>query len=147
MRLPPQPEPRRGRIEIIPMIDAIFFLLVYFMMTSLSLTQMETRGMELPRSRTASVRVEKKAVVSVAKDGALFLDSDRVSEKELVRRLRARVAAAPETYVVLTGDRGAQAAPLLRAFDLAKQADAARVVFATAPQQQGAVAGEGTKEP
>jgi biopolymer transport protein ExbD len=133
MRLPQPPEPRRGRIEIIPMIDAIFFLLVYFMMTSLSLTQMQTHGVALPRSRTASVKAEKRTVVSVTKSGALYLDADRVTEKELVRRVRARVAADPSAYVVLTGDRDGDAALLLRAFDLVKQADAGRVVFATSP--------------
>ena len=138
MRLPPQPEPRRGRIEIIPMIDAIFFLLVYFMMTSLSLTQMETHGITLPESRTASVRAENKVVVSVTKSGDLFLDSDRVTERELVRRVSAKVAANPKIVVVVTGDRDGDAAGLLRVFDLAKQADAGRVVFATQPPQAAA---------
>lgn len=126
-------EPRRGRIEIIPMIDAIFFLLVYFIMTSLSLTQMETHGITLPESRTASVKAENKIVVSVTKSGDLYLDKDRVTERDLVRRVASKVAANPKVVVVLTGDRNGDAAGLLRVFDLVKQGDAERVVFATEP--------------
>lgn len=126
-------EPRRGRIEIIPMIDAIFFLLVYFIMTSLSLTQMETHGITLPESRTASVKAENKIVVSVTKKGDLYLEANRVTERELVQRIAAKVAADPKVVVVLTGDRDGDASGLLRVFDLVKQGDAGRVVFATAP--------------
>jgi biopolymer transport protein ExbD len=129
-------EPKRGRIEIIPMIDAIFFLLVYFIMTSLSLTQMETHGITLPESRTASVRAQKKIVVSVTKNGDLYLESDRVTERDLVRRVAAKVAADPQIVVVLTGDRNGDAAGLLRVFDLVKQGDAGRVVFATEPPKE-----------
>ncbi|MBC8135561.1 MAG: biopolymer transporter ExbD [Fibrella sp.] len=131
-------EPKRGRIEIIPMIDAIFFLLVYFIMTSLSLTQMETHGINLPESRTASVKTENKIVVSVTKKGDLFLEASRVTEQELVRRVAAKVAANPKIVVVLTGDRDGDAAGLLRVFDLVKQGDAGRVVFATEPPKAAA---------
>ncbi|MBC8143058.1 MAG: biopolymer transporter ExbD [Armatimonadetes bacterium] len=125
--------PKRGRIEIIPMIDAIFFLLVYFIMTSLSLTQMQTHGATLPQSRTASVKPSAKLVASVARNGDLFLDGSRVSERELVTRIGAKVAQNENIAVVLTGDKNADAAGLLRVFDLVKQADAKNVVFATEP--------------
>ena len=134
-------EPKRGRIEIIPMIDAIFFLLVYFIMTSLSLTQMETHGVVLPASRTASVKTPNKIVVSVTRTGDLFLNADRVSERELVLRISTKVAANDKVAVVLTGDKNADAAGLLRVFDLAKQANAKNVVFATTPPQAPPPAG------
>ena len=131
-------EPRRGRIEIIPMIDAIFFLLVYFIMTSLSLTQMETHGVALPQSRTASVKPATKLVVAVTTTGDLFLERDRVSERDLVKRVAAAVAKKPDTVIVLTGDKSADAGAMLRVFDLVKQADAKNVVFATEPAKASA---------
>ncbi len=129
--------PKRARIEIIPMIDAIFFLLVYFIMTSLSLTQMQTHGAVLPQSRTASVKPSAKIVVGVAKNGDLYLDAALVSEQELVRRVAAKVAQSENIAVVLTGDKNADAAGLLRVFDLVKQANAKNVVFATEPAKSG----------
>lgn len=129
--------PKRARIEIIPMIDAIFFLLVYFIMTSLSLTQLETHGVSLPQSRTASVKPAAKLVVGVAKNGDLFLDAARVSETQLVRQVATKIAQNENVAVVLTADKNADAAGLLRVFDLVKQANAKNVVFATEPAQAG----------
>lgn len=132
MRLPREPA-RKGRIEIIPMIDTIFFLLVYFIMTSLSLVRMESHGVQLPTSRTAGERPADRVVVTVAQNGALFVEGDAVSEAELLARVRALVAASPQTTVVMNGDKSANVAAFLRALDLVKQADAANVQIATAP--------------
>lgn len=124
------------------MIDAIFFLLVYFMMTSLSLTQMETKGVRIPQSRTATVKAEKKLVVTISRTGDLYVDANPVTEHVLVRLVAARVAADPQTYVVLTGDKDSDAAGMLRVFDLVKQGNAARVVFATQPPVTSASGGK-----
>ncbi len=132
MRLPSEP-PRKGRIEIIPMIDTIFFLLVYFIMTSLSLVQMETHGVQLPVSRTSGERPTDRVVVTVAPDGAIFADADRVSEAELLNRVRQSVEANPQIVVVLNADKNANVQAFLRVLDLVKQANPARVQIATAP--------------
>ena len=73
MRLPQQPA-KKGRIEIIPMIDAIFFLLVFFIMTSLSMIQMDTHGAQLPTSRTAvgEPTSGEKIVVLLDRDNHIF---------------------------------------------------------------------------
>lgn len=132
MRLPQQPL-KKGRVEIIPMIDAIFFLLVYFIMTSLSLVQMDAHGVQLPASRTAGTKPAEKMVVTLTQAGELFVDSDTVSEAEMVRKVRDGVNANPEVAVVLNIDREAEVARFLRIFDLVKQADPGNVQIATAP--------------
>lgn len=138
MKLPRQ-EVKKGRIEIIPMIDAIFFLLVYFIMTSLSLTQMESHGVQLPESRSvAGTKPQDKLVVTVTRDGSLFLDRDPVGEGEIRARVAERVNADPEIAVVLNGDKNGDVGKFLRVFDLVKQADARNVLIATTPPASGA---------
>ena len=132
MRLP-RPAPKKGRIEIIPMIDAIFFLLVYFIMTSLSLTQLESHGVQLPESRTAGGKPENRVVVTVTRAGELYVDRDPVSEGQMREVIADRVAQDPEIAVVLNGDRNGDVARFLRVFDLVKQADAKNVLIATTP--------------
>jgi biopolymer transport protein ExbD len=129
----PQRLPKKGRIEIIPMIDTIFFLLVFFIMTSLSLIQMESHGVTLPTSRTAGGRPEQRMVVSLTRAGELYVDRDRVSEAEVLRRVREKVSANPDVAVVLNVDKDGDVRRFLRVFDLVKQADAGNVQIATAP--------------
>lgn len=132
MRLPSNP-PRKGRIEIIPMIDTIFFLLVYFIMTSLSLVKMESHDVHLPVSRTAGDRPSERVVVTVSQIGKLFVEQDAVSEADLVPRIRTVLAANPQTTVVINADKNADVKVFLRILDLVKQADPANVQIATAP--------------
>ncbi len=132
MRLPSNP-PRKGRIEIIPMIDTIFFLLVYFIMTSLSLVKMESHDVQLPTSRTAGERPSDRVVVTVGQNGALFVEQAAVSEAELLPQVRAVVASNPQTTVVINADKNSDVKVFLRALDLVKQADPTNVQIATAP--------------
>ncbi|MDX1935110.1 MAG: biopolymer transporter ExbD [Capsulimonadales bacterium] len=132
MRLPQQPA-RKGRIEIIPMIDAIFFLLVFFIMTSLSMIRLETHGATLPGSRTtvAQSLTGDRLVVVLRRDQAIFVDKNPASEADVLRIVRERVAATPDLPVLLTADREADVTRFLRLFDLVKQADARNVIVAT----------------
>lgn len=132
MRLPQAPL-KKGRIEIVPMIDAIFFLLVYFMMTSLSLIQMEAHGVNLPASRSAAAKPADKVVVTLTREGELYVDREAVSEAQMLRRVRESVAANPAVSVVMNADRQCEVSRFLRVFDLVKQTDAGDVQIATAP--------------
>jgi biopolymer transport protein ExbD len=115
------------------MIDTIFFLLVYFIMTSLSLVQMESHGVALPTSRTAGGRPAQRLVVTLTRAGELYVDRNRVSEAEMLRRVRDGVGANPDVAVVLNVDKEGDVRRFLRVFDLVKQADAGNVQIATAP--------------
>ena len=72
MKIPRQ-EIKKARIEIIPMIDVIFFLLVFFMMTSLTMVQLDGERVNLPESGTATLNPEEKVVVSITKEGGVFV--------------------------------------------------------------------------
>lgn len=117
------------------MIDAIFFLLVYFIMTSLSLVQMDTHGATLPTSRTGEDRPTngRQIVIALRRDDAIFVDRDPASEADVRTRVAARVQKDPGVTVLLSADKDADSTRFLRLFDLVKQADAANVVIATAP--------------
>lgn len=131
----PRAEMKKARIEIIPMIDAIFFLLVFFMMTSLSMVQLNSQKVNLPQSASQAVQLQgPKIVVSVTREGELFLDRERIEEKQLLSLLAPRVQAQPQTVVILNVDRDQQMARFSRVFDLVKQANPASVMIAATPR-------------
>src|SRR5204863_8356793 len=94
-------ELKKARIEIIPMIDTIFFLLVFFMMTSLAMVQMESHKVNLPESSGAMKKPELKIVVSISKEGDLYLAKDLVTEPQLLQGLTSRIKQDAKIDVVI----------------------------------------------
>ncbi len=101
MKLPP-PTVRKVRIEIVPMIDTIFFLLVFFMMSTLSMVKMEGLGLSLPRDAgTGKTKAPPRIVVAVSPQGEYLLDGRRQSSDRLPEALRSRLQAVPGAVVVV----------------------------------------------
>ncbi|BCM91938.1 hypothetical protein IAD21_03816 [Abditibacteriota bacterium] len=131
----PRTEMKKARIEIIPMIDAIFFLLVFFMMTSISLVQLNSEKVKLPESSVLQLKPEgPKVVVTLTKDGKFYLDQRNVKVSQIVPLLSQRVNANPQVTVILNFDRDQQMAQFSRVFDLVKQANPANVMLASTPK-------------
>ena len=126
-------KPKKARIEIIPMIDTIFFLLVFFMIESLSMVQMQSRRVSLPVSQTARARPGADVIVTLTGDGEYYVDRQRVPELGVRDAVAARVAEAPDLTVVLNCDKGQPMIRFARLLDLVKQANAGHVMVATAP--------------
>ena len=86
MRINSLKEDRKPLLMIIPMIDIIFFLLVFFMMSMLTMVTQKTIALNLPKATIAKVDTTKTVPVSITEDGRLFLEQNLVSEEELARR-------------------------------------------------------------
>ena len=84
----------RTRIEIIPMIDTIFFLLVFFMLSSLSLTRLRGLPVDLPVAKTSAAQQSSDLTLTIDAGGRLFLVKVPVAWPELLRALLARARAA-----------------------------------------------------
>src|SRR5260370_24955910 len=97
---------KKARIEIIPLIDIMFFLLASFMMVSLSQVHMKGIKVNLPSGVSGQTQTKREYIsVSVDKNGNYFFDKDQVSDDELMSRLRKVHDSAPEAKVFVRGDR------------------------------------------
>lgn len=130
----PQPEIKRARIEIVPMIDTIFFLLVFFMIISLSMVNLKGKKVVLPESETAKGRPFNQLTVTVDKDGQFSVNQQNIAEKDLLPKLKEEIESNPETQVVVNCDKQLPVTYVLKVFDYAKRADAAHVMIATSPR-------------
>ncbi len=128
-------ELKKARIEIIPMIDTIFFLLVYFMITSLSMVQMSAKKVALPISTTAQSKPLEKVVLTVDDKGQFFIDrSAPIPYTEILPTLQEKVARNPNIVVVINCDKNQQVEQFQYALDIAKRSNPASLMIATTPK-------------
>ena len=119
-----------ARIEIIPLIDIMFFLLAAFMLVSLTMVNLKSVKVNLPTATTATPESKKDFVdVSIDKSGAVFLDKRSVSDDQLIRRLIAQRQANPRVRVLISADRDALHGDVIHALDLVRIAGVNNVAF------------------
>ena len=127
-------ERRRARIEIIPMIDVVFFLLVFFMMASLSMTVYRGMPVNLPRAASGSAPPAESAAITVTRDGQAWLDRQPVTRATLGERLRGLVGANPAVAVVITADEAVAHGRVVDVLDEVRLAGVTRLAIAIRPE-------------
>ena len=119
---------RRGRIEIIPMIDVMFFLLATFMLASLSMQHLHSLGIDLPKGRAAAMDRRNPITLTVTHDGQLLLHEVAITLETLEPALRPLLGA--EQSVVVAADAGAPHGVVVQAMLRAREAGADHFLIA-----------------
>jgi biopolymer transport protein ExbD len=122
---------KRVRLEIIPLIDIMFFLLASFMMVSLQMQKVRALKASLPTATIATSNAKPDIVnLTVEKDGQLLLDQQHISFADMFATLTNRCHANPNVPVYIHGDREATHGSIVYALDLVKRAGVQRVAIA-----------------
>jgi len=114
---------------IIPMIDIIFFLLVFFMMSTLYMTSQETIPVNLPAAKSANSDVVKSLQVTVASDGKLYLGKEAMSLPELKAKLTQEARSA-DIAVALRADKAVDYGTFIGVMDELKTSGIQRISLA-----------------
>lgn len=123
MLIPSPIAKRRPRIEIIPLIDVVFFLLATFVMVSLSMVKNRGISVKLPTSVTAAPQKQDIfATVSVSADGTVYLDKQLVAVEELKERLAALRSEDERLRVFIQGDEQASFGSAISVLDVVRLA-------------------------
>ena len=128
---------KRARIEIIPMIDTIFFLLVFFMISTLSMSQYKGMPVNLPKAASGRQAPAESAAITIDKDDRLFLDKQPVDKSSLRDLLRQQLVKNPELLVVINADGGVAHGRVVEVIDIARSADVVKMAIAVKPKEQG----------
>ena len=134
MRLLSSPVPqRKARIEIIPLIDVMFFLLAAFMMVSLSMQKMQTKKMELATA-VSSVEDFKADIFNIGVDtaGAISVGKTNVTLEKLDAMLAAALKRNTNSPVFVTADKEALHGSVNKVLARVRSAGVQRVAFAVA---------------
>lgn len=123
---------RKARIEIIPLIDVVFFLLATFIMVSLSMVKNQGISVNLPSATTASAEDRKASVIiSVDKDGSVYLDKEQISIEALKGKLQTLKINEPDLRVFINGDDHAYFGKAVSIFDEVRAAGITKVSIQT----------------
>lgn len=116
---------------MVPLIDCMFLLLVFFIYSMLSMVLHRGIKVDLPQARTAPVHKEDYLSIAVTRDGEIYLDQARVTLEELGNQLRQRKLVQPDLKVFIGGDREARYEQVIQVMDLVRQVGISQVALET----------------
>jgi biopolymer transport protein ExbD len=128
---------KKARIEIIPMIDTIFFLLVFFMISTLSMSRYTGLPVNLPKAATGQQQPSETAAITIAPDGKVAIDKEEVPRENVRTILQQRVAAKPDLLVLIHADEHVEHGLVVEIMDAARQAGVAKMGIAVKPRDRG----------
>ena len=129
MKLRKSREYKRGRIEIIPMIDVMFFLLATFMLASLSMQNLHSLPVDLPRGHAAPIQAKTPVALTITHDSRIFLDKTPVNLDGLAAALKTMLPSA-DASVIVAADSSAPNGITVQAMLKAREASAQHFLIA-----------------
>ena len=135
MRLPEEPD-LPPKINILPMIDVIFAILVFFIVSSLYLTRSEGLPVNLPSAETAEVQKTKQITVSIDEQGQLTVDSKPTQIKQLKTEIEQLIATESSTTVIINADKTVEHGLVVDVIDQLRQIPQVQLAIAAKKKAQ-----------
>lgn len=98
----------KGKIEIIPMIDVMFFLLATFMLASLSMQNLDSLQVNLPEGEAEKLTAEKPVTLTLTKDSKIFINQTAVTLDTLAATLKPMLAESKQKLIVSADNEAPQ---------------------------------------
>lgn len=132
MKIPAAYQRKKARIEIIPLIDIIFFLLATFVMVSMSMVKNQGISVTLPFASTGKPEDRTVAkTVTAAKNGDVYLDKQKVSVEEMSLKLQVLKSQDKDVKVLINGDEAADFGLVVKILDEVRKAGITKVSIQT----------------
>ena len=119
------------RLDLAPMINIVFLLLIFFLLTSTAIKQGDV--IELPNAESSKKNEKENIVISVSAEQKLQLDRQEIQKSHLKHMLSEKLKGQQSKVVVIEGDKNIEFGLFGEIIDLAKQAGATDFVLATEP--------------
>jgi biopolymer transport protein ExbD len=133
---------KKARIEIIPLIDIMFFLLASFMMVSLSQVTMKGMKVNLPTGQSGEVQSKKDYIsLSVDKDGYIYFDKEKIALEAVLPKLLQIHGVNPDAKIFIRGDREALHGNVIRVLDQIRSSGFTKLSFEIKSQAAAGIPG------
>jgi len=118
---------KKARIEMLPLIDIVFLLLVFFIYAMLSMAVHRGLPVLLPTSSSAKIDKELLLSITVKSNGTVFVDKDQIALDDLESFLKAKTISDKEIGILIFADRSLEYQNLFRVLDQIKAAGIHRI--------------------
>ena len=130
MRLPEEADSSRSGVNILPMIDVIFAILAFFVLSTLYLTRAEGLPVNLPQAVTATPQNQVNLTLTITPAGNLFLGEEAIALENLAEETRG-IASEQPLLVTIRADETTPHGNVVAAMDQLRQVDGVRIGIAT----------------
>ncbi|MGD9156445.1 MAG: biopolymer transporter ExbD [Bacillota bacterium] len=123
--------PKKARIDLVPMIDTIFSLLVFFMLVSLAAVPRYSIPVNLPSATGVSEKMRQVETITITKDGKIFINKEEVaSSGEAALRLLKQERKDATLAVIINADRSVPHGKVVELLDAIQQCGPAKIAIA-----------------
>ena len=136
MRLQQLDVDKKPKIMIIPMIDIIFFLLVFFMMSMLTMVVQKSISLNLPQTVTSKLDIEKALPVAVTSDEQIYVEQEKIPRETFRRRMEIEKNRNPNLSIVLRADTKSEHGDFVFVLDQLKSVGISKIGIATEAKSQ-----------
>lgn len=124
-----------GRLDLTPLIDVVFLLLIFFMLSSSFIFQPGIK-VKLPESHVSETKKEKSFEVIVTQENLVFFNGERISIEGLKRKIKIISRNAPEAVLIIKADGNVRHKNVVRIMSIAKMNGIKRLGIATRPLEE-----------
>jgi len=125
---------KKARLEIIPLIDIMFFLLASFMLVSLSMTRQRTVSVNLPSAASGQTNLKPDNIsLAVNAGGQLFIEKQPITLDALEAMLKEKLKANKDLPVFISGDAATPHGAMIAVLDYVRRCGVTKVAFSVKP--------------
>ncbi|NLY55588.1 MAG: biopolymer transporter ExbD [Firmicutes bacterium] len=121
---------RKREINIVSLIDVIFFLVIFFMVFTTFRTDNQAFNLNLPKAATGEAQNQAVLTITVTQDGALFVKDQRADSALIQREVERYLAVHPQGVVILQADEAVRYRHVVQAMDAVRAAGGYRIALA-----------------
>jgi biopolymer transport protein ExbD len=130
MRLPTESD-RPPEVNVVALIDVLFAILTFFIMTSLTLSRTEGLPVNLPIAGTGKSQDQTKLVITIDSKGAIALNRQPVDLNALIPQIQSQITKEQQTIVVINADEKVEHGRVVAVMDRVRQIPGAKLAIAT----------------
>lgn len=124
-----------GKVDLVPLIDVVLLLLIFFVLSSRFIFQ-SVIAVDLPEAITADVEAQANHTIILTRGGLIFFDGRRVTEEGLNFGLELILARGRDPLVIIKADKEVPHSQVIKIMGLAKEAGIKRLALATEPGRE-----------